>query len=94
MTDGTIPTPGLLTAVKYIASNGKPKAALVVANSDLIEEGTSLGTLQPGWVHLAVFSPTGKIYRRTDVPFRAVAATFADNADTPADKLTNVWDVA
>lgn len=54
-------------AVAYRDSNGRTKAAFVIATPETIAENTQVEAPAEGHVHLVVFSPTGSRYTSYDI---------------------------
>jgi hypothetical protein len=54
--------------VTYTDSRGYQKAAFVVGTSDSVQPGHDLPVPDEGHAHLAIFSPTGAVYARHNIP--------------------------
>lgn len=82
------------THVIYFSSNGKQKVALVIGDQDTIEVN-EVGGPNDGAVpalngdnderHLVVFSPTGSVYVKHNVPGGAEANHWMPLATVPAE---------
>jgi hypothetical protein len=75
--------------VAYVRVKGEKalrKFAIVTATPESLTEGTSL-TLAEGHVAVAIFSPTGNVYGRTDIPTKDIfdAAQAAGENETSTD---------
>lgn len=64
--------------VTYTDTKGHSKPALVTATPESLTEGTNLPELSDTQLHLVVFSPSGNIYPRQNVPF---VDSVSDNSD-------------
>ena len=54
--------------VTYISAKGQKKAALVIGTHESIEEGTSVPQPEEFALNLLIFSPTGSVYAKANVP--------------------------
>lgn len=54
--------------VTYVGSAGTQKAAMVVGTAESVRPGTDVPALEGNEVHLTVFSVTGTVYMRHNVP--------------------------
>lgn len=55
-------------AVTYTDTRGRQKAAFVIGTNDSVEPGHDLPVPEEGHAHLAIFSPSGQVYTRHNVP--------------------------
>lgn len=83
----TVPQVALGQNVIYVGTKGHPKTAIVINTPDSVDEGTSLAVLDPGQLHLAVWTHSaGGFTPRANVPYEGLVKDnmeFQNDSGTP-----------